>query len=286
MVDAVFARPACGTGRRGARGLCSLAYLSGRPVALARRPVLVCLRLAILGILGLIIINPVRRVETPGPVERPRLFYLLDTSASMALGKGATRWEQAVRTLRDADSSRDGRGGAQVSAFRFGSRLAAVNTDFWRPAAAEPIRQGAAGAALAAEPARANEPPPAPTDSDSLLGAALEALAGRFGSTAPQALVVLSDGRASDAERALAIARAYGRNKLPIHVLEVGEDGAGGDVALVSMVAPNPCGSFQRWRPRSSSGATATRENGLSSRSSASGLTASRPRCSRARRSF
>ena len=119
-------------------GFALLRWASGRPIAPARRVGLLVIRLAILAILGLIIINPVRVDETPGTVERPKVFYLLDTSQSMAIGKGATRWEQVVQTIRDADRARDPRDGAQVSLFRFGSRLAAVDADSARPADAEP----------------------------------------------------------------------------------------------------------------------------------------------------
>src|SRR5262249_37991243 len=48
-----------------------------------------------------------------------------------------------------------------------------------------------------------------------------------------------SDGRARDPDRAEAIARAYGRMKIPIHVYPAGEPGVGGDAAIVAMVAPS-----------------------------------------------
>jgi uncharacterized membrane protein len=223
-----------------------LRLASGRPIAPARRLGLLALRLAILAVVGLIIINPVRVDETPGTVERPKVFYLLDTSQSMAIGKSSTRWEQVVQTVRDTGLAMTARDGAQVSMFRFGSRLAAVDADFWRPAAAEATHSGAAGAVIAAEPNRPTEPPPAPTDSDTLLGASLEGLTDRFGQAPPQAVVVFSDGRARDTERADAIARAYGRIKLPVHVLPLGDENVGGDVAIVSMVAPNQVRKFSR----------------------------------------
>jgi hypothetical protein len=222
-----------------------LRWASGRPIAPARRPGLLLLRLSILAILGLIIINPVRVDETPGPVERPKLFYLLDTSQSMAIGKSSTRWEQVVQTIRDAGRARDPREGAQVSLFRFGSRLAAVDAEFGQPVA-DPAPRTAPGTLHAAELPRPGEPPPAPTDSDTLLGASLEGLTDRFGQAPPQAVVVFSDGRARDTEKADAIARAYGRMKLPVHVLPVGDENVGGDVAIVSMVAPNQARKFSK----------------------------------------
>jgi len=227
-------------------GFALLRWASGRPIAPARRPVLLVLRLAILAILVLIIINPVRVDETPGTVERPRLFYLLDTSQSMAIGKEKTRWDQVVQTIRDAGGARDPREGAQVSMFRFGSRLAAVAADFGRPAGTEPAPRGTAGAVVAAEPPAPTEPPPAPTDSDTLLSASLEGLTERFGQAPPQAVVVFSDGRARDSDRADVIARAYGKMKVPVHVLPVGDEDVGGDVAIVSMVAPNQVRKYSR----------------------------------------
>ena len=122
--------------------------------------------------------------------------------------------------------------------FRFGDRLAAIESPFWRRP--EPLRTSTGGSqAVAAEPPPSNEPPPAPTDSDTILTGSLEALAGRFGQAPPRAVVVFSDGRARDPERASAIARGYGRMKVPIHVVPVGDEEVGGDVAIVSMVAPN-----------------------------------------------
>jgi uncharacterized membrane protein len=215
-----------------------LRFFSGRPIGPARRAGLLVIRLAILAILGLILINPVRVDETPGTIERPRVFYLLDASQSMAIGKRATRWEQSVRTIRDADRGRDPRLGAQVSLFRFGSRLAALDAGFLQPASGGASHGGAPGAALAAEPAVREEVLPAPTDPDTLLAASLEGLTNQFGQAPPQAVVVFSDGRARDPDRADVMARAYARMKVPIHVLPAGEPDVGGDVAIVSLVAP------------------------------------------------
>jgi uncharacterized membrane protein len=227
-------------------GFVLLRWASGRPIAPARRPALLALRMAILAILGLIIINPIQVDETPGTLERPKLFYLLDTSQSMAIGKGSTRWDQVVQTIRDVDQARDPHGGAQISIFRFGNALAAVNGDFWRPEPARSAPRSTPGAVLAAEPARPGEPTPAPTDSDTLLCASLEGLTQRFGQSPPQAVVVFSDGRARDHDRADMIARSYGRMKIPVHVLPVGDENVGGDVAIVSMVTPSQVRKFSR----------------------------------------
>jgi uncharacterized membrane protein len=222
-----------------------LRLAAGKPIAPARRLGLAVLRLAILVILGLIIVNPVQVDETPGTVERPKLFYLLDTSQSMAMGKNATRFEQAVQTIRDTGATRGPHDGAVISVFRFGSHLAAVDPNFWRTRE-EGVRQGTMGSVVAAEPPQSTEPAPAPTDSDTLLGGSLEGLTDRFGQAPPQAVVVFSDGRARDTERALAMSRAYGRIKVPLHVVPLGDENVGGDVAIVSMVAPNQVRKFSR----------------------------------------
>ena len=242
-------------------GFALLRWLSGRPIAPARRIGLLALRLAILAILGLIIINPVRVDETPGAVERPKLFYLLDTSGSMAIGKETTRWDQVVQTIRDAGRVRDPRAGAQVSLFRFGSRLAAVDPGFGRAAEANSASCAAPGAVpcrRAAAPDRGASLPPTDSATRSSSAFPLEGLTDRFGQAPPQAVVVFSDGRARDPDRANTLARAYGKMKVPIHVLPVGDEDVGGDVAIVSMVAPNQVGaaSIREWLHKSMCEAT------------------------------
>lgn len=215
-------------------GFAVLRWAAGGPLGPSRRRGLWALRGLILGVIALILLNPVRVEETPGALERPKVVYLLDTSQSMALGKaGGSRWDQVVSTLRGADAARAGGVGPEVDPFRFGARLAAIESPFWRKPGPDPAPAGGV------PPAPAAEPPPAPTDSDTLLTGSLESLAGRFGHTPPRAVVVFSDGRARDAARAPAIARGFGRMKVPIHVVPTGDQDVGGDVAIVSMVAPN-----------------------------------------------
>ena len=203
-----------------------LRRVAGGPLAPAKRGVLWALRGAIFAVLALILLNPVRVEETPGAIERPKVVYLVDTSQSMALGEtNKTRWDQVASTARDAEAALPTSTAPQVSLFRFGNRLAAIDAPFWkRPEPAATATEG---------------PPPAPTDSDTLLAGSLETLAGRFGQDTPRAVVVFSDGRARDPERASAIARGFSKMKVPIHVVPVGDEEVGGDVAIVSMVAPN-----------------------------------------------
>ncbi len=185
-------------------GFALLRLIAGRPILPARRLGLLTIRLALLAILGLIIMNPVWVDETKGSLELPKLFYLLDASQSMALGKDATRWNQALETIRTTASARNPRAAAQVNTFRFGARLAAVDPEFCRSRPAESAAGPGPepGALPVAESGKVGEPAPAPTDSDTLLGASLEELTDRFGQSPPQALVVFSDGRTRDPARA------------------------------------------------------------------------------------
>src|SRR4051794_7486981 len=77
-------------------GFLLLRWASGRPIAPARRAGLFALRCLILAVFAVILFNPVRVDVTPGTVERPRVFYLVDTSQSMALGGKTSRWDQVV----------------------------------------------------------------------------------------------------------------------------------------------------------------------------------------------
>ena len=63
-----------------------------------------------------------------------------------------------MRSIRDADRARDPRVGAQVSLFRFGSRLAAVDGGLPAPEARSARIPGQPGAAVAAEPRDARSP--------------------------------------------------------------------------------------------------------------------------------
>ncbi len=103
-----------------------LRWLGGPPAAVARRWGLFGLRAAAVGTLLLILLNPSDVSQTPGPIDRPDIFYLLDSSQSMAVGDQETRFEHATRLMREADQATRDKGHALVKLFRFGHRLAAV----------------------------------------------------------------------------------------------------------------------------------------------------------------
>ena len=188
----------------------------------ARRIGLLTIRLAVLAILGLIIINPVRVDETQGAVELPKLFYLLDASQSMAIGKDATRWDQAVETIRthrtELRIQRDRRPGQHVPvrqpAWPLSPRSSAQRTG---DSAARPgARRG-----IGLSPSRNGgpkrpRPRPIPTRSGRL-----SRRVSRTGSDRPRLrpLVVFSDGRTRDPDRTEKIARAYARMNIPVHVV-------------------------------------------------------------------
>src|SRR3954467_11169345 len=73
----------------------ALGWLLGAPNPVARRRSLWGLRAAILALVAAVIFNPVRVKELPGPVQRPEIFYLIDTSASMQMGNPQSRWDQS-----------------------------------------------------------------------------------------------------------------------------------------------------------------------------------------------
>ena len=137
--------------------LALLRWLWGRPIAPARRAGLAVVRLLILAAVASILLNPMRVDTIPGSVERSKLVYLVDSSQSMALGTGTTRWERVVQTIREA-----GARNAQVSVFRFGSRLAAMDAPFWSAREPSTGTRGSAGAALLAEEPASTVPPRRP----------------------------------------------------------------------------------------------------------------------------
>src|SRR6185436_5074470 len=153
----------------------AVGWLLGPANPVARRGSLWVLRGTILALVVLVIFNPASVQQLPGPVQRPEIFYLIDTSASMQMGNPHSRWEQS-KTLIEGARGKASRSAAIIKPFRFGQRLAAID---------QPDKVGLAAApapaithALASENSKSSENakprPIAPLDGDTRLQAALK----------------------------------------------------------------------------------------------------------------
>ncbi|MEK6257416.1 MAG: glutamine amidotransferase [Planctomycetota bacterium] len=247
-----------------------LRWLGGPPAAVARRWGLFGIRAAAVVTLLLILLNPSDVSQTPGPIDRPDIFYLLDASQSMAVGDKETRFEHAARLMREADQATRDEAHAQVKLFRFGHRLAAVEDALSLGLGTEgsggrnPGEENKAGdlrglnssrrLTLTSEVLAADSPPSnfatrgdkpkakqkllVPTDSDTQLLTALRQVSSRFGRRPPAGIVLFSDGRARDESGVEQLAAQFARLKVPVHVVPVGDTAKGGDVAIVACVVP------------------------------------------------
>ncbi len=200
-------------------------WLLGPPNPVARHWGLWSLRSVIVGLVVLVLLNPVKVDELPGPVKQPEVFYLLDASASMQMGNPRSRWDDSLAMIRSVGQLA-ANSPAVVKPFRFGQRLAAID---------EPAQVGVSS----------NKPretkskrPLVPIDGDTRLHAALRQISSRFGRVPPQGIVVFSDGRIHDETGLAQVAAEFARLKVPIHVVPVGDMGKGGDVAISAVVAP------------------------------------------------
>jgi uncharacterized membrane protein len=204
-------------------------WLLGPSNDVARRWSLILVRGALLAIVAVILLNPVRVDELPGPMQQPELFYLLDASSSMQMGDARSRWEEAVQMIGGAHKQTPTH--AQVKAFRFGQRLAAIE-DLSQVGVLRPE----AGPQLT--PAASRPRALLPTDGDTRLLAALRQISSRFGRVPPLGIVLFSDGRARDEAGTEQLMEEFAKLKVPIHVAPVGDIAKGGDIAVSAVVAP------------------------------------------------
>ena len=79
-----------------------LRLIAGPAAAISRRMGLYLLRAALLATLLALLLNPVHVEEQPGSIDPPDVFYLLDSSTSMAMGTGESRWDLVTRMIREA----------------------------------------------------------------------------------------------------------------------------------------------------------------------------------------
>jgi uncharacterized membrane protein len=219
----------------------------GPAAPLARRGELLALRGLIVASVLAVLFNPVRVTKSPGAVERPEVFLLVDSSQSMSLGSPKSRWDEALETMRSAARSQL-EGPARLRLFRFGQRLLASDG---LDALVEESVAGGGGAlfpglsssALAATtPASAapkgSDAPLAPTDTDTQLLTALRQISSRFGHKPPKGIVVFSDGRARDDVSVEETVSQFARLKVPVHVFPTGSLGQRGDISIVAAVVP------------------------------------------------
>lgn len=223
-------------------GICRLVFGSGE--AIARRWTLIGLRSAVLVVLALLFLNPVKVTETPGDVDRPEIFYILDSSASMQMGSGSTRWDDALKLMSEAEKATAEKAGANIRMFRIGQRLSAVQSS--NDAKAKP--QESAPQPLISKSSAVSHSIPLdqiePIDSDSRLLQALRQIPSRFGRKAPAGIVLFTDGRVRDPDAVREAAASFMELGVPLHVAPQGNMSGGGDVAVVGVVAPRRVRKF------------------------------------------
>src|SRR4029453_5452508 len=177
-----------------------LGWLLGAANVVARRWGLWLGGGGVLGCVGIILLNPVRVDELPGPVERPELFYLLDTSSSMQIGSPRSRWDEALARIDEAQRLAES-SPVVVKPFRFGQRLAAVEQAdlFGLLVDGRNSTRAITPTSAVTRDAAATRPPKSsglrPTDADTRLFTALRQISSRFGRVPPLGIVVFSDGR-------------------------------------------------------------------------------------------
>jgi uncharacterized membrane protein len=177
----------------------------------ARSNALLALRASALGILVLILINPVRISEEKRPGPAPMAVFLLDESRSMSLEAPISRSQAVNQLIRRADGLLSADRRPAILKYGFGRELTAI-----------------------AQPA--NDVPT--TADETRLIRALEQLPSRLGDTFPFGVFVFSDGRSTEPDTFEATARAYRLLGLPIHVVPVGDERISGDVAVQDIDAP------------------------------------------------
>jgi uncharacterized membrane protein len=175
-----------------------------------RRSVLFLPRAIVLGSLLLILQDPVRRSEFQLPARPAQVIALVDCSRSMALDAPWSRLDQVRQAIEACESAARGDDEARLALFRFGAQLSS-SPDLRRLAA---------------------------LDESSELGAALENLPSRFSREPPRAVVIFSDGIATDPGRLSDVGAGYRRLGIPLHVYPVGNDRIKGDLAIQDLVIP------------------------------------------------
>lgn len=219
---------------------------SGPASQLARRWPIYSLRALLLLVLVTLTGNPVRITNQDGAIQPATAFFLLDASQSMAIGnQNETRWDRAREMIGKAAELASDDALAEVSLFRFGRRLSAIESS-----ASLELNSASRGSGQGVTFASKNNDGTSRSSDDAIAGAltadepdtqmlvALRQLSSRFGRRPPDAVVVFSDGRARDAARLEEVARYFAQLDIPIHTVPFGGTQSAGDVAFVSLVMP------------------------------------------------
>lgn len=196
-----------------AAALASLVVLAFRfaPTAGAWSPILLGLRAVSIGLLVLILLDPMRIREEQRKGPPPSAIFLLDGSRSMSLESPISRARAVDRILERTEQLLPTDRWLTIQKYRFGRELSAIS---------------------------ASERVPGPSSDETRLTRALEQLPSRFGDSAPFGVFVFSDGRSTDPDPPEAIASAYKSLGIPIHVVPVGDPRVAGDIAVQDIDAP------------------------------------------------
>ena len=182
--------------------------------------------LAAAGLLALLL-GPVHVDESPGPTTQPDLIFLVDGSQSMGIGNESTRWSAAWTLLDQIDSGLDEQHRTGLPVYWFGHRPHLLGQLSKRG-------DDQQASSLADGPPFDQDE----LDTDTRLADALKLLTSRFGRQKPAGVVVLSDGRARNSAEVEKVCAHYAQLEIPLHVVPLGDTNRGGDVAIVSVVAP------------------------------------------------
>ncbi|MCU0875962.1 MAG: glutamine amidotransferase [Pirellulaceae bacterium] len=178
------------------------------PVARGWLPII--LRTVVLGVLVVLLLNPIRVSENRSPPKPAEVIFLVDCSRSMSLDRPLSRLVQVKQALEVTSRPFSGSVPPQIHQYRFGRQVLAAATP----------------AELRAE------------DDATFLRESLERLPGRFGSDRPAGVIVFSDGRTEETGGFAEVAAAYRELGVPVHVYPVGDTNVVGDVAIQELVVP------------------------------------------------
>jgi hypothetical protein len=178
---------------------------------LARSKGLLALRAAALGVLILILLDPIRVREEKRPGPAPTAVFLLDESRSMSLESPISRSQAVDQLIRGADGLLSPDRRPLIQKYGFGHELVALS---------------ASGGSL-----------PAIADETRLI-AALGGLPSRLGDASPFGVFVFSDGRSTEPDTLETTTLAYRALGIPVHVVPVGDERISGDVAIQDIDAP------------------------------------------------